>query len=196
MRKFLGLFILFNTAVLFMASISCAHYSRGPWAGRVIDAETKEPIEGAAVLAAWEESYALPPGGGTALIKVVETRTDKEGNFKISAKSFFAMLPGGEIYGPHIIIYKPRYKVIDHTEYGMHISKNKSHEYPKGWKGYFEKPDAVVELTKFKTREERIKNLPDSTPFSGDMDEKKIKFYIHLINIERIELGFKPYPEH
>lgn len=188
-------YLLTIIVMLLTVAYGCSHYSRGSWMGKVIDAETKQPIEGAAVLAAWKEDYSVPPDGGTALVDVVETQTDSEGNFKIPAKSYVAIRPEGKVYGPLFRIFKPSYKFFKYGETGFVVDSEEWHVYPDDWKGRFEKPDAVVELLRLKKPEERVKNLPDSSPFGVNTDQNKIKYYIHLLNTENIELGFKPYPE-
>jgi hypothetical protein len=180
--------------LLLMTSTGCAHYSRGPWAGKVIDAETKEPIEGAAVVAVWREDFAAGPGSGDEFVDAVEILTDNKGSFEITSKSYFPMLPRGEIYGPKFTIYKPGYKLFQHTEYGETVDDSRMHFYPKDWKGLFEKSGDTVELTKLKTREERLRNLPGkSTPDVDSLHYYKIKKFIKLMNTESIELGIKPY---
>ena len=49
MRAMIRFFILGVTLTLIVNSASAA----GPWKGRIVDIETKEPIEGAVVLAVW-----------------------------------------------------------------------------------------------------------------------------------------------
>ena len=139
----------------------------------------------------WEEQYAVPPGGGSKVFKAMEMLTDKDGNFKISHKTYIAMLPGGEIYGPLIKIFKPGYKYFENEDFGPDTPD--ASYYPKWWKGYFEKPHATVELVKLKTREERIKNLGRVEPDVEDFH--KYKLYMNLVNQERLSLGFEPYPD-
>jgi len=70
--------------------------------GRVIDAETQQPIEGAIVLAQWTKTHGL---GLTyhSVYKIVETETDKNGNFLISgAYSPF-------VNAPTLVVYKQGY---------------------------------------------------------------------------------------
>jgi len=112
-------------------SISYAEiYSGGPWRGRVIDADTKEPIEGAVVVAIWRREYDGIPDAGAAtfLHDVKETLTDKSGQFEIPAyretgenKSLWRekdlkgwggatlFIPGPTINEPDFIIYRPSY---------------------------------------------------------------------------------------
>lgn len=70
--------------------------------GRVIDAETNQPIEGAIVLAQWTKTHGL---GLTyhSVYKIMETETDKNGKFSISgAYSPF-------VDAPMLVIYKKGY---------------------------------------------------------------------------------------
>jgi len=73
--------------ILFIGfSISYAElYSGGPWRGRVIDADTKEPIEGAVVVAVWQREYDGPFEGITRFHEAKEVLTDKEGKFEMPA---------------------------------------------------------------------------------------------------------------
>ena len=87
------------------------------YSGKVIDADTKEPIEGAVVVASWLESTATVTGGSQRSKDVKETLTNKDGEWKIrgpKGDSFiaqiFAMIPG--IYyteAPEFIVFKPGY---------------------------------------------------------------------------------------
>jgi len=52
----------------------------GPYQGKVIDAETKEPIEGVVVLIEWVKLHAF---AGSTFIDAQETLTDKNGEFYI-----------------------------------------------------------------------------------------------------------------
>lgn len=73
-----------------------------PLGGRVIDAETNEPIEGAFVLALWTKTHGSGPAG-SAVHKIAETETGKQGEFT---------LPGAYspfVQKPRLVIYKQGY---------------------------------------------------------------------------------------
>ncbi|MBI5676512.1 MAG: hypothetical protein HZC48_11945 [Nitrospirae bacterium] len=57
----------------------------GTWKGRIIDIETKEPLEGAVVLAVWQRAYRTLAGDNTYFYNAKEVLTDKEGRFEIPA---------------------------------------------------------------------------------------------------------------
>ena len=66
-----------------VGSSASFYYSDGLWHGMVIDAETKHPIEGAAVVAVWYKSYATLAGNATNYFNVIEVPTVKDGKFII-----------------------------------------------------------------------------------------------------------------
>jgi hypothetical protein len=169
-------------------------YHESSFKGRVIDAETKEPIEGAVVVAQYHVNMLGPTGSHTTLIDVQEALTDKKGEFYLPSLTK-VINPFSTGYDTSFLIWKPAYK-------GENI-----------WGGYFfaKEPGTVenrpvhaegglvlkpvrlgiVELERTKTKEERRKAMP--TPFGKDSDAKKQKEFIGLINEERKSFGFKPF---
>lgn len=70
--------------------------------GRVVDAETMQPLEGAVVLAEWLETHGFGLTSHT-VYKIVETETDMNGRFS---------LPGAYnpmVDEPYLVIYKKGY---------------------------------------------------------------------------------------
>lgn len=55
----------------------------GPYEGKVIDADTGEPIQGAVVLGVWYRIHPNVAGWNSEFYDAVETATDKNGNFQI-----------------------------------------------------------------------------------------------------------------
>lgn len=101
-------FVLLSLIVLALSSGSAL--AAGPWKGRVIDAETKEPLSGAVVLAVWDRHYRTPTGGSSYFYEAKEVLTDKDGRFEIPSYISINMLPIiSYIYGPVFIIFKPGY---------------------------------------------------------------------------------------
>src|SRR2546426_12009119 len=83
---------LFAVLVLLMSGAMAAAFEppgEGPWRGTIVDADTKQPLEGVVVLAVWNERYGSiggEPGGGDfgsggggsgARGKVTNPRTEK-----------------------------------------------------------------------------------------------------------------------
>lgn len=182
MRKTIGQLMMM--CLLLTVFVGCAHYSQGPWIGKVIDSETKQPIEGAVVVAVWYEGYASIPEGTSRLKAAKETLTDSGGMFKIDKQSYFSILPGGMIYEPNITIFK--------AGYGYFPAQ---HVYPKDWDNeYFIKPGAVVELPRWKTiKERREKLLSGPMGLYGMHEYKMVPNFMELLNKERVDIGYKPY---
>lgn len=174
--------ILLTILFLFPISAECAITKEfGPYYGKVIDAESREPIEGAAVLVVfYTESYG-PAGAITHYADALETVTDKNGEFKFPEHriTLFRPLQGWVKHG-YFTIFKPGYAHYPDSE-GV-----KPMFVPNGTLP----PDEVVtvELPRLKTIEERryagLPTASGSIPF-----EKQIKL-IELINQEREFLGY------
>ncbi len=166
-------------------------FAGGPWKGKIIDIETKEPIEGAVVLAVWERAYRTPAGDNTYFYEAKEVLTDKEGNFEIPAYRPINLLPIiSYIRGPNFTIFKPGYLSLSDRYLDENII-DKPAEFKRDGKIYRLSP-GLIELPKLKTREERLKTLPSGLMY--EEAEKKVKNYMHLINVERRNLGLDPIP--
>ena len=155
--------------------------------GKVIDADTKEPIEGAVVVASWLEERADVAGSTSEPKDVKETLTDKNGEWIIKGPkgrdmgnitAIFTFLTGTYITTPpKFIVFKPEYC---------------------SWHGGFEieackmKPSGIgdgetIELRKLTNREDRLRAIP-STAW-GELEKQRE--LIRLINEERRNLGLK-----
>jgi len=105
----LGFFIL--------TSISgCISVYDPPRKGKVIDADTKEPIEGAVVLGYWHIFYLhywLFPGGPSAYYDARETVTDKNGHFTLPGLGLRPF--PGYLKGPYVSVAKKQYECLGDT---------------------------------------------------------------------------------
>ncbi len=85
-------------------------YHKPEFRGKVIDAETKEPIEGAVVVAIYNAHPIIsgPAGGSAYIIKIKETLTDEKGEFYFPAyTTIIQPLSIEDVVD--FIIYKPGY---------------------------------------------------------------------------------------
>jgi hypothetical protein len=187
MNKFRFRFILIIGIVLILLLIYGRYliYIDGPYSGRVIDAETKEPIEGAVVLVIWEMSTCTPGGGVSIYYDAKETITDKNGEFRVPRLISLALNP---LYYldelTHITIFKPGYGYF--PEYQVS---------PKGTPiGLVKalKKHQTIELQKLKTMEERRQKGLTNKP-GTDVPYKKMKNMLKAINEESIYQGLQPY---
>lgn len=153
----------------------------GPWKGQVVDAETKDPIEGAVVLAVWTKYVWSPLDVGGPNYRYYDSQevlTDTDGRFTIAARHVFSFNPFASFRGPDFLIFKPGYGYFPwyHTRPTGNISQ------------VFQGEGTVVELPKLKTREER-RQKDVSLP---DVPREKMPHLMRLINIDRVETGLEP----
>lgn len=130
-RTFTYLFLIVLTAFMNCAAFAEEQkplYQAGPWSGKVIDADTKQPVEGAVVSFVWYRDYDTRFTVMSSLHEAKEVLTDKDGYFEIpvytetgenkkswpkpqlqgiETPDFFII--GPIIRDPDIVIYKPGY---------------------------------------------------------------------------------------
>lgn len=146
----------------------------GSFEGKVVDAETKEPISGAAVLAVYYKSGPSPGGSITIAVDAQETLTDDKGEFRIPrALRWFSLRRG--LTEDRIVIFKPGYGAFPHHARSRAVDV-KGHE-----KGY--QDGLSYELPKLETEEERKDNLFFNY-YLG-----RTRTFISVINQERKSLG-------
>jgi hypothetical protein len=178
MKKFI---ILSAFLLLYILMNGCAivhHY--GPYYGKVVDAETKEPLEGAAVLAVYYTEQHSPAGSVSHYVDAQETITDNNGEFKIPSNPVTTFRP--------LQSFKPwAWFTIFKAGYGC---------YPKhkGVKPMFVPNGTLpadeyvsIELSRLKTIQERIESTHCSPP--SYMPYLKAKKMIDLVNEENKSLG-------
>ncbi len=145
-------------------------FHKPAYKGKLIDAETKEPIEGAAVVAIYQKHpFISGPGGGSdSIVTVKEAVTDRNGEFRISS-CFALMGPNSYEEYTNFIFYKPGYGsfTVNYKKLMGDARENYLLEENYGKKGdiidvYMERKVGegtygVVELLPAKTWEERRK---------------------------------------
>ncbi len=169
--------------VIVILQTSCAiTHKYGPYYGKLIDAETKEPIEGAAVLAVfYTKTWGLTVER-SEYIDAIEVLTDKNGEFKIPAKRIITVrvLHGWDWHG-YFTIFKPGYGCYpDHKDVKPMFVPN----------GALPVEEYVpIELPRLRASEERLRN---QSCFPVSIPDEKMRKLIELNNIERVNLGLKP----
>ncbi len=171
-----------------------------PYQAQVIDAETKQPIEGAAVLAVW---WMRTPGIAHPIIgyhDAQETVTDLNGNFTTLGITAGPMDPQATIR-VLFTVFKPGYE-------GYKAGGLKPSSLPKDLRQQYQLPDQVyekdgamvVELRPLRTKEERETNLIDVLPIPcrpNDISQfcvpgEKYPNLLKLVNEEEVNLRLKP----
>jgi hypothetical protein len=79
----------------------------GPYRGRVIDADTREPIEGVVVLGTWDRETPTVAGAVHRYYDATETVTDKNGEFEIKGLGVLLM---SNIIPMEVLIFKAGYE--------------------------------------------------------------------------------------
>ena len=153
-------------------------YPSGQLRGRVVDADTGQPLVGAAVVAAWFLEQPLAVHGTATAYDVLEVLTDDKGEFVVPRQTHVALV--GSVDEPRITIYMPGY--------GPYPGFQRA---PKGeaMRTAFQEL-TVVELVRAMTREKRLEYL-DWAWVSG-VSEETIPNFSRLINGERQLLGLQP----
>lgn len=196
--------ILIVSMVLSLAVISEAGwliYHKPEFNGMVIDAESKQPIEGAVVVVAYNKATTgLGAGSISSIIKVREALTDKEGMFRIPSyttliqpfsweisSSFIIFKPG---YGnfPNMQLYPPGLSLPDQEVFfSAGVGAERILEtYVADWK-YENKAlkTGIVELSKVRTREERKQARIDADIAGAEVKEKELPLLYKMITEER-----------
>jgi hypothetical protein len=114
----LGLVLLLGTA-LNACSSAPSEYSAGPTYATVVDAETKQPVEGAVVVAQWKLQGGLE-FHGIGVFVARESTTDASGKFHIDGWGPLPRPREGVLdhADPQILVFKSGYRVANLHNYG------------------------------------------------------------------------------
>ena len=176
--------LLLIAMILLLVPASGCLYHKPAFTGKVIDAETKEPLEGAIAVVAYHKSaMGLGAGQISSIINIRETLTNKDGLFQIPSYTTI-IFPFTWQTNATFIIYKRGYGVFprqqkyppplslpdDEIFFSESIGAEREFEvFTSDWKRELVKVKlGIVELPKLLTREERRMAKP--API-GDADE-------------------------
>lgn len=123
-------FVMLMTLLMFLPCIGCTT----PITGKIVDAETGQPIEGAILLVEWTKVHGFG-NTYTSSEKVAEVFSDKDGIVKIPGYN------DPTAQGPDVTIYKPGY-VAWNSNYIFPDNKNRT---DFKWKNGY-----IFKLDKFK----------------------------------------------
>jgi len=149
-----------------------------PYRGKIIDKETKRPIEGAAVVAAWSMESPAPHPDIT-YYDAYEIVTDAEGNFTTPWIWGGSINPLPMLRPPNFTIFKPGYEAYSARRFTSQINPAS-----RWWR-------SVVELRRLTTRKERLRNL-SGTDVISFVPKEKYPNLRRLKSVERVNLGLKP----
>lgn len=155
---------------------------RGPYRGRVIDADTHAPLSGVVVVAYWSRDRIYPLHSVNEPYAVREVATDPGGLFVLRAKDIEERAPRRTRH-PEFRIFAPGY--------GSYPKHQKT---PVGFLGgIFWGAGTTVELLRLDSRQTRLENLHHVDPhnFSGS-PFVELPLLTRAFNDERIALGLEP----
>ncbi len=122
--------IKWTVAGLMLISLTSCGMVGGPVSGVVVDAETRQPIEGAYVVAQWSGSSSVSIAESqTVCIYTDMAKTDEKGRFRIPM--WFFQKPGITGQRQNVEIYKPGYLPETGSrsdEYGISTSQSSINE--------------------------------------------------------------------
>ena len=184
--------ILLAIMALILVGEGCTiTHKLGPFYGKVVDAETGAPIEGAVVVVwCYTKGYSM---GGTVrrFADAIETITDAKGEFRISSHriNLYRMMATWDDKN-RISIFKPGYGAYPgNLKTYSSLKKERSYSIP-------EDEHIVVYLPKLTTIEEKKENLFDiEEPAGIDVSVDKIPNLRRLESEERLNVGLQPYKE-
>lgn len=150
----------------------------GPYEGKVIDADTGNPIEGAVVLGVWNRIHSNVAGWNYEFYDAVETVTDNNGNFHIKGLGplFFS-----NIDDMKMVIFKVEY------EHLATLWESLKKDYYLRTIIKWEDDKAIIPLKKLNL-EQRLNRFGD---YSTHIPKDKMKLLIREIENEEKSIGRK-----
>jgi len=156
----------------------------GAHEGRVVDADTGEPIEGVVVLGVWWSEFGTAGGGVSEFYDAKETVTDKNGDFSIPGQGMMIL---SNLSSMRALLFRAGYKY--EAFYWHTLKEDRGQRMKIKWEG--NKP--TIPLKKLSMEERRRQGEP---PFPTEAyPNLKIPLLIKEINKDKIALGLPPYPE-
>ena len=155
---------------------------RGPYRGRVIDADTKAPIAGAVVAAYWVRERIYPLHSSRERYAVREVVADDVGQFVLDARDIEENAPKRVLH-PEFRIFAPGY--------GAFPEFNRS---PRGFiGGIFWGKGTTVELNRPDVREVRLRSMRSVDPYNwSERPFLELPRLVEAFNQERMILGLEP----
>jgi hypothetical protein len=153
--------------------------SLAPFKGKVVDAETKQPIAGAVVLAVYESTAYTLAGDVGVIVDGRETLTDENGEFRLPRKRRWLVLRRGYPEG-QLTIFKPGYGAFPWHERTTAVGENKA--WPSPGK------HILYELPKLHTITDRRDNVRFINRYN-EIPHTQKQIYWDQVNNERKYVG-------
>jgi len=168
-------------------------YHEPEFNGKMLDIETKQPIEGAVVVVEYNKKTMGIGASMSSVMDARETLTDKDGNFHFPSYTTLIQPFSWQI-PTSFIIFKPGYASLELGSgyFTVEVTKEQSGSWPgpefKGLK-YVLRGPGIVALPKLNMREQRLNTI--KYPY-GDVRSKDTPLLYKAINEERRRFGLQP----
>jgi len=162
-------------------NVGCLYAIRydGPYHGKVVDQETRQPIEDVVVLGTWSVYHFNIAGGNHTDHDARETVTNKQGEFIIPGEGLRVL---SSLEPMHVVIFKSGYKYESLPWDSLKIADIKD---SIKWEGDV----PIFPLRKFKTLAKIKRDLPPYPPGRA-VRENKVNRFMEEVEKERRAQGF------
>lgn len=176
-RRYIPWAIIALVALVVISQVGWLLYTGGPYRGQLVNAETRQPLEGAAVLFYWRRNAYGGAGGPVKYhLDAKEVLTDEDGRFHIPWFVGISLNPLSLVLEPSAIFYLPGYRsVLAEVD-------------PPDGKAF--RDPTVIPMRKLQTRKERRDRIGGVLP--SRVPNEAMPNFIRLMNTEREALGLKP----
>ena len=162
------------------ACLATDAFAAGPYRGRVVDAETKDPLVGAAVLVYWiRNAPGIGHGPAESFLGAEEALTDERGEFIVGKNPPSNWIPFTWRSLPKLIIFQPGYGYFP-----RHFATTPPPP-PTGFEGLLkimEERPVVFELPRLTEREDRLREALTVNPLV--IPSHKIPNFVRILDEE------------
>ena len=169
------------TIFLWIFTTGCVQYIArydGPYEGKIIDAETRVPIEGVVVLGVWNNEAPTVAGAVSSYYDARETITDAKGDFKVPGKGLKILSDVGVM---NVLIFKAGYEYIG---LGTWEAFKEDSSFKVRWEG----EKAIIPLRKLTMDQRRKEGMSPPLP-PGEAPIEKVRLMLKEINKNAVEIG-------
>jgi hypothetical protein len=185
--KFLVFFYSLLLALSIMHISPQSSHALGPWKAQVVDAETKQPVQGVVVVAVWKKY--LPVEGTVGVFEYVdsiEEVTGGDGRFVIPER-IFSNTDRLILKEPDFYLFKPGYgqwRFQGEEGWSKLDTAERRKRYEEAGRR-FESKGAVIEVPPLKTRDERLNFYQSPWRLPNIVPPEKIKRWTDAQEAER-----------
>ena len=169
--------IIITVTIIFLGCASAIRYD-GPYKGRIIDADTGDPIEGVVVLGKWSREHITPGGAVSEYYDARETITDNNGEFSIPGQG---LLIASNVTPMSVLIFKAGCEYLETTWLGLKVDGILRQRVK--WEG----DKAVIPLKKLTMEERKKRGSPPDPPTEAAFE--KVRLLLIEINKDRVVRG-------